>query len=185
MLPANFLPTPTHVSKFNTEVKKKFFAAGGANAPAEMKVFLDTLDFIKNELAKSDSMSLDQQEGYLDAIAAMDWSPAAFSQYPSPQEFLGALEKALDAAEAQERVDAALAKAAGVPTQQETEATVEWLVSQLEGTPKQVAWAKDIVAKKATQVQVCRQQGREIPTSAKWWIDHRDQNLLTVIPTIR
>ena len=182
---ANFLPTPAHVSKFNTEVKKKFFAAGGANAPAEMKVFLNTLDFIQNGLAESE-MSLPEQEEYLNAIKDIDsWSPAAFGEYPSPQEFLDALEKALDGAEAQERVDAALAKAAGVPTQQETEATVEWLVPQLEGTPKQINWAKDIVAQKATQVQVCRQQGRDLPTSAKWWIDHRDQNLLTVIPTTR
>lgn len=45
---------------------------------------------------------------------------------------------------------------------------------ELKGTPRQVAWARDIRAKYAKNPKADMKKARKI-TAAKWWIDHRSE----------
>jgi hypothetical protein len=65
-------------------------------------------------------------------------------------------------------------KAAGVPSESDLEDAYNWVESSLNGSPAQIKWAKDIAHKHQNEICIMWKKGKEIPTSAKWWIDNRN-----------
>jgi DNA primase large subunit len=83
------------------------------------------------------------------------------------------LENAMSEVEA-EKAEQSFTKAAGVPSESELEDAYNWVESSLSGSPAQIKWAKDIAHKHQNEICIMWKKGKEIPTSAKWWIDNRN-----------
>ena len=67
-------------------------------------------------------------------------------------------------------------KAAALTAVQTRAAALELGLASLEGSPKQIAWAETILAKRITALQRGNSETVMIVariTDAKWWIDHR------------
>lgn len=56
---------------------------------------------------------------------------------------------------------------------------------ELDGSPSQVGWANSVRVKFATQATDAERSRLHQVTSAKWWIDHRDDSLESVLADIK
>jgi hypothetical protein len=65
---------------------------------------------------------------------------------------------------------------AGVPSESELEDAYNWASSlgSFDGSEKQKQWASNIAEKNITKIALAWKQGKEVPISAKWWIDNRN-----------
>jgi hypothetical protein len=72
------------------------------------------------------------------------------------------------------KAEESFAHAAGVPSESELEDAYNWVESSLSGSPAQIKWAKDVAHKHHTEICLMWKKGKEIPKTAKWWIDNRN-----------
>lgn len=69
--------------------------------------------------------------------------------------------------------DSSFRIAAGVPTENELEDALTWSeLAFLQGSEKQVAWARSIMQKHLSEIAFASKT-KEMPTSASWWIKNR------------
>lgn len=80
----------------------------------------------------------------------------------------------------------AMAKSAGLPSESELEDAINWCeCAELKGSLKQVKWARSIASNHATAVATVLACGGKLPTSASWWIDHRDNCSVSLLGLIK
>jgi hypothetical protein len=78
------------------------------------------------------------------------------------------------------RAEESFTKAAGVPSESNLEDAYNWVESSLEGSEKQIKWAKDIAHKHHNEICIMWNRNKNIPISAKWWIDNRNSILIAL-----
>lgn len=62
-----------------------------------------------------------------------------------------------------------------IPSESDLEDATNWIEStEFQGSEKQVQWAKDIALKHLQEIVSAWKKGIEIPISAKWWIENRN-----------
>jgi hypothetical protein len=86
-----------------------------------------------------------------------------------------------DRLKAESRVLVAVKDAVGIPSESDLEDAYQWVDTSLTGSEKQVSWAKDIAFKHLEAIARTWKQGKDVPTSAKWWIDNRN-NIVVNLP---
>lgn len=84
--------------------------------------------------------------------------------------------------EASEKVCAAIANDQGIPSESDLEDALSWAeCATFQGSQKQINWAKAIAAEHVMAIALAHKQGKQVPTDAKWWIDNRD-NIVVSLP---
>ena len=62
-----------------------------------------------------------------------------------------------------------------IPSESELEDALHWVENtEFQGSQKQIKWAKDIALKHLQEIVSAWKKGIEIPTTAKWWIENRN-----------
>ena len=95
---------------------------------------------------------------------------------------LGRVLTQLEMDSAGKRVAASVSSAYGIPAEPDLEDALTWAeCTEFQGSEKQIKWARDIASKNTTAIALAHKQGKAIPTSAKWWIDNRN-NIVVSLP---
>ena len=75
-----------------------------------------------------------------------------------------------------------IARAQGMPAENDLEDALSWAeCAEMQGSEKQIKWARDIASKNCNAIALAQKKNLAIPTSAKWWIDHR-HNIVINLP---
>lgn len=75
----------------------------------------------------------------------------------------------------------AFSEASQVPSSSDLEDVYHWVECSVNGSPKQVAWAKEIAHRHHFAIFQAQKAGKTVPASAEWWIRNRS-NIVVNLP---
>lgn len=168
-----FLPVPTYFQSFKGKIKGL-----SSNNKLNWVAREDAFDHLLEQLYLS---NLSEPE----KIDWLEWC-SSLPCWMDPSMTTG--RQILDAISANEianddfRIEESLKSAAGVPSENDLEDAYNWVDSTpFDGSEKQVKWAKDIAHKHHHAICLAWKKGEKIPTKAKWWIENRN-NIVVSLP---
>ena len=146
-------------------------------------------DWIENHISEhGDDDDVLQFEEFLRLV---EWSgEPIFSQFDSVESFMQWAGKNMGPWMSEKRVEFAknagamsIAVAQGMPSSSDLEDAQSWAeCASFTGSEKQIQWARSIALNNTNAIALASKKGVKPSTSAKWWIDHRN-NIVVSLPS--
>ena len=181
----SFLPQPAHVEEFKTTAKNRLTKSGLAKNPKALVLALDVIDIFADAFFKLDAA--EAKEYISDVLACPIWDDAeewedALKLDLSALQVGQKIETWIETKDNWEKAGKAITATANQSIQSQTdlvaEPDLEDALNTIEALPfkgsdKQIKWAKDIALKNLRDVAIALKNNKQLPLSAKWWIDNR------------
>jgi len=145
-------------------------------------------DLIYDFIAQNgDDGDNEQYAHFLKLVEA--YRPDFFKGYSTVDDFMkwagkgmGPLMSELEIERAKNSGAMSIAASQGIPSESDLEDALSWAECvPMQGSKKQIEWARNIASNHCNAIAIAQKKGIKIPTSAKWWIDHRN-NIVVNLP---